>query len=109
MLTGKLLMGCPCLTGEKEIRAFLEIDPAGRVCRDRRIAPDALWIRTWTLWFKRARFVLAGAFLSGLFWCYPLHLMTGFTQNELKVRQGLPSGDDKENGSAGGIEHLRSE
>ena len=34
MLTGKLLMGCPFLTGEKEIRAFLEIDPAGRVCRD---------------------------------------------------------------------------
>ena len=22
--------------------------------------------------------------------------MTGFTQNELKVREGLPSGDDKE-------------
>ena len=35
--------------------------------------------------------------------------MTGFTQNELKVREGLPSSDDKEKGPARGIEDVRGE
>jgi hypothetical protein len=72
------------------------------------IAPRALGTRTWKLWVSRASFVLDEASLSGVVWLYRPHFMTGFTQNELKVRKGFPSGDDKENVSGGGLEGLRS-